>query len=203
MNKTPVKYRLAYVVALLFVVGCGTSPPRHAPKDAAVRLETADLGICSGTVIGPHAILTASHCLQDTALTRVNDANVDVKDRVDDGHDHTIVLVDVTFTYWATRGPEAEQGDRVHYWGNPDGSRDWYRQGYVVGKDRDEKGRTVQVFDVNGFFGDSGSGVFNEAGQLVAVTSLCEATAMNGLQFKMMASYPLHFTPEQWAKAGV
>lgn len=205
MNKTTAGYRLvstAWLVVVLLSAGCGVSPPRHVPKESAVRLEMADMGICSGTIIGPHAVLTATHCFEDTTLVRLNDTNAEVIQRMDDGRDHTIVLVNRTFVYWVSVGSEAQQGDDVYYWGNPDGIWDWYRRGYVVGTDTDAKGRPLTVYDINGFFGDSGSGIFNAQGQLVAVTSLCDATAVHGLQFKMMASYPLNFTLEQWVKAG-
>jgi hypothetical protein len=196
------KKALALLVVVLSLFGCGTPPARHALKDATVRIELVGLGSCSGTIIGPHAILSATHCFNDPASIKINEAPAIVKDREDDGFDHTILVVDLTFAYWADVSDWGlRQGDTVFYWGNPGGELDWYRRGYVVGKDRDEDGKDLAILDVNGFFGDSGAGVFDSSGRVVGVVSLCTFQSGYGVPFKMMGVYPFHFTAQQWAKA--
>jgi len=196
------KQLVVLALVVLSLIGCGTPPPRHELKDATVRIELIGLGTCSGTVIGPHAILSATHCFNDPATIKINEAVSEIKDREDDGFDHTILIVDLTFTYWANVSDFGlHQGDDVFYYGNPGGELDWYRRGYVVGTDRDEDGRQVWVLDSNGFFGDSGSGVFDQRGNIVGVVSLCVFQSAYGVPFKMMGVFPFHFTAQQWAKA--
>lgn len=196
------KLVLALLTVVLSLAGCGTPPARHVPHDATVRIELGETGVCSGTIIGPHAILSATHCFADPADIKVDEAKVTVKDRQDDGFDHTILIVDITFPYWAqVLDWGLTQGDTVAYWGNPGGSHDWYRRGYVVGKDKDDDGKEAAILDANGFFGDSGAGVFDTEGRVVGVISLCAFRSAYGIPFKMMGVYPFHFTPEQWAKA--
>lgn len=194
---------LALALVVLSLTGCLPPPPRHSIKEAAVRLELVDLGTCSGTIIGPHAILSAAHCFAEPAPVRINGTLVKVLKKIEDGADHEILIVDQTYTYWAQRGVTPVQGQGVQLWGNPDGKSDWYRRGYVVGSDKDEEGRPVLVYDVNGFFGDSGSGIFDADGRLIAVTSLCVFDVQQGVPFKMMGSYNLNFTPQQWAQAAM
>jgi len=197
------KKMLALALVVLSLTGCGTPPPRHAVKEAAVRLELVGLGTCSGTIIGPHAILSAAHCFAEPAPIKVNGVLVKVVKEIDDDADHSILIVDQTYTYWAQRVAAPVQGEAVQLWGNPDGKTDWYRRGYVVGSDKDENGKPVLVYDVNGFFGDSGSGVFDVDGNLVAVTSVCVFDSREGVPFKMMGSYYFNFTPQEWAQAAM
>ena len=195
------KKLLALVLVVLSIVGCGTPAPRHVTKDATVRLDFSD-GVCSGTVVGRHAILTATHCFEafDGKL-KVNGIAVTVKDKTDDGWDHILIIVDAGFDYWATKGAEPRQQEDVFVFGNPGGHTDWYRRGYVVGADADNSGHPITIYDLNGFYGDSGSGIFAGDGSLIGVVSLVAFESHFGVSLKMMASYALHFTPAQWAKA--
>lgn len=61
-------------------------------------------------------------------------------------------------------------------------------------------GQYIEFYDINGFFGDSGAGVFNSRGQLVAVVSMMFQQVGNGYM-KLMGSFPLAFTDEQWHEA--
>lgn len=195
------KKLLVLALFVLSLIGCGTPPPRHQLKEAALRIELVDLGVCSGTAIGPHAVLTATHCFEQAAPIKINDKLVTVSKRVDDDRDHTIIIVNVTFDYWAPLGATAEQGDKVTIYGNPAGKRDWMRVGIVAGYDQDDFGNALQVYDINGFFGDSGSGVFNSRGELVAVIGVVIFEDSQGVPLKLMGAYAFHFTPQQWAEA--
>lgn len=196
------KKALALLLVVLSLTGCGTPPARHVLKDAAARIEIGGVGVCSGTIIGPHAVLSATHCFADPGNIKINEASVTVKGREDDGFDHTILIVDISFDYWASiaQWPLA-QGDSVYYYGNPAGLHDWLRRGYVVGNDRDDDGKEILILDVNGFFGDSGSGVFDRDGNVAGVISICTFLSGNGVPFKMMGVFPFRFSPQQWAKA--
>lgn len=157
--------RLALLALMLSGCGCASVPQPADLRLTTLRIETRD-AICSATAVGPQTLLTATHCL-GTLLQTVEGHRVEV-DRVQDlQHDHALVTVrGVRFLHWAHRGPVPKQGDRVRWWGNPMGEPDVYRQGYVAKVSND-----FIAIDATICHGDSGAGVFNDAGQLVAVVS--------------------------------
>ena len=74
------RFALAALFALLS--GCAW---QAAPRP--LLLTFAD-GTCSGTAIAPHAILTATHCFENGKPRGLHVAN-----RIDDGNDHTLLIV--------------------------------------------------------------------------------------------------------------
>jgi hypothetical protein len=74
-----------------------------------------------------------------------------------------------------------------------------YRKGYVSGNLVSDN-ITITLYDLNGYFGDSGSGIFNSRGQLVGVVSVMYQQMDNGYM-KVMGSFALAFTDEQWQEA--
>lgn len=77
------KTRVAfYLVLVLAAVGCATHSRRETvlaeTRVTALRLEMNGTGVCSGTAIGPHIILSASHCFEDLTELKVNDMVVNV-----------------------------------------------------------------------------------------------------------------------------
>lgn len=126
---------------------------------------------CSATAVAADTIRTARHCVQGRRLVAIDGLAVEpYGTRMLPGDAAEVVLTKEMFDVWAEPGPPPEQGDRLHWWGNPrwlePGSSmpDVYREG-VVGK----------VFDGNVMIdalvchGDSGAGLFNESGRLVGV----------------------------------
>jgi V8-like Glu-specific endopeptidase len=162
------------ILLALVLTGCGcTSLPTHDDLRATtLRLEFSQGTLCSGTAIAPDVILTAEHCLDGT-LTTVDGFPVRVvglgKSKARDMA--TIRVAGVRFESWSRIGRSAKQGDRVRWWGNPLGLPDMYREGYVS-----RVGNGQLIVDATICKGDSGAGVFNDAGRLVGVVS-----AMNDL----------------------
>jgi serine protease Do len=160
--------KCALLVLLAFVTGCsGCATSRADLKSTALRLEFQAGVLCSGTMRGPHEFSTARHCIDGgEKVTKVNDQKVEMIGWRLTGKDSVIVSVrGVTFKHWPRTGV-AHQGDRVFWWGNPLGARDMYREGYVSGFFDGN-----MVVDATICHGDSGSGVFNEYGELVGIVS--------------------------------
>jgi len=56
------------------------------------------------------------------------------------------------------------------------------------------------MYDINGWFGDSGAGIFDRDGKLVGVISILYSTS-DTQPMHLMGSLPLRFTAEQWRQA--
>ncbi len=146
--------------------GCAGVATHDDLRATTLRLEF-QLGICSGTAIGPHTILTASHCFAGGGkLQLVNNQLVKVVRVVDDKKDHSTVTVDRTFKHWAHYGPVPYQGMHVRWWGNPEGESDMYREGVVSKATTDDV-----LIDATICHGDSGAGIFDDAGEIVGVVT--------------------------------
>src|SRR5690348_5645490 len=127
---------LAFCLLALPLRVSATSNPIYAfsHKTTHVIEETTIVGnaLCSATAIGPHALLTATHCELGTDEVSVDDKDpVKIIGIVRDGMDHTIYTVDMTFADYTTvsfRSPEV--GEDVYMFGNPKGIEDVFRKGY-------------------------------------------------------------------------
>jgi len=179
------------LLAVLVLGGSwATERPKSDPHATTLRLEFSDGGLCSGTAVGRHTVLTATHCLEGGAVLRnINGKVASIARQEDDGKDHSLLVVSLAFEQFAQIGGVLGQGDQVEYWGNPSGLSDQYRRGVVSGY-----GQGVVLIDANGWKGDSGAGVF-KAGKVVTVVSgLFERES-----FGLMVVTTLEFTPKQMA----
>lgn len=191
--------RGSYAIVLsVLVAGCAqvqSAHPRSEPvnvKTTTLRLDFENDGFCSGTAVGKQVVLTASHCLKRGALLTVNGKPVKVTAREDDGKDHSLLWVNVTFTHVAKMGGTLQQGDSIEYWGNPMGITDQYRRGYVTGFIPEND---AILFDSNGWFGDSGAGIFKDGKVVTTITGMFSSEI-----FYIMRAYPLSFSKEQLSK---
>lgn len=181
----------------LFATGCALRPQAAAADQYAVRLEFAE-GTCSGTIVGPHEILSATHCFAKTHFRSVDGIPAKLLRHVDDGSDHTVIWVDQHYLRHASLGPAPKATDRVHIFGNPGPFKDLYRDGAVYGTIVvDDK--VAMLYGINGWFGDSGSGIFDTDGRLVGVVSFVWCMS-DGASWQAMGSFPLNFTARQWAQ---
>lgn len=162
----------AFLPLLALLAGCGgcasvPEVPTHDELRAlSLRLEWPET-VCTGTPVAADVIRTAAHCLAGAGLI-VNGnmvAIVAIKPITTDVVD--ITIAGQRFDTWAVQGPPLKQGDRVRWFGNPMGEPDVYREGYVS-----KVGKEAVFIDATICRGDSGSGIWNEAGQLVGVVSM-------------------------------
>ena len=175
------------------LVSCAVFP-LSIPSDYAVslRIQRKDgWWICGGTKVGPHTILTATHCVIKQTQLVINGEPVPVLHIAADSNDHALVVLGTTFSSWARLGPRPSMSARVFIYGETTGNF-LFRNGYVAGYDHDSS----MVLDMTVWFGDSGSGVFNSRGQLVGVIN-----SKPKEPFALGYAYPLTFSPDQWALA--
>lgn len=202
----------AIILTLALLASVAAATPSFISKTHRIEHETlvGGKGHCSATAIGPHALLTASHCEAPTDILMVDgDTQMRIVAIYRDDYDHSVFLLDgPAFKTYADVAPNAyETGDNVEVYGNPGNLSNVYRRGYVAGRKDIETGPfgltgfTVILLDLNGFFGDSGAGVFNSDGQLVGVVSQVTVQNQEVYTAKFMAMLEMKFTSEQYAKA--
>lgn len=179
---------------------------------------------CTAYAIAPHALLTAEHCdlkdvdedgnpLDDSPhklfIDRDGKPNYaewtpyQIVGKEFDGSDHMILLVsgpafrNVINYDPATYQPPV-QGEHVMTWGNPEGIRDEYREGYVMGVLHStpvpfqKEAQDCWLVDERAMPGDSGSAIFDATdGHIVAIVTYGIADGM------FTGAFALHFTPGQ------
>ena len=85
---------LLALVLIATSAGCVKHSVLSDAHATALRLEMTGNGICSGTAVGPHLVLTATHCFgegplvspaETTPLVSINGKPVAELKRIDDG----------------------------------------------------------------------------------------------------------------------
>lgn len=152
-------------------------------------------GTCSGTAIAPHVILTATHCFENGIVKL---SALIVKQRIDDGNDHTLLIVAADTGARAQIAPMPKPGAVVHMLGNPGDLRDLYAAGTVAGE---YNGNTLLNLPI--FYGDSGAAVMDAQGRIVGVISGVRVLADAGVIVQWGEAKPLRFTAAQWREAGL
>jgi hypothetical protein len=182
-----------------------TLPAGNAPsiveKAHAATLEIgqktiAHTAVCAATAIGPHAIITASHCelpTDDLFIDSV-DKDVTIVGRIRDTYDHSIYLLDgVTFTDYADVkiADPLDQGEELFFFGNPADFVDLYRKGFVAGYRRETDEVLLQI---DAFPGDSGAALFNSKGEIAGLITEVVLRQMPGAQIQFTGCFRLQFT---------
>lgn len=200
----------------LFVQNNCTHPPLNKNHKASLQAKTSHEirfiskdgdGVCTGTSIGPHAILTAEHCNKEEKTAEVMlDYSTKVYDIVDsatDGHDHVIYLLNgVTFKdIQPYKVKEPTINEKVYIYGY--GGRVYpgtYKSGRIVDEydpseiDRFQK---INYYSIEVIQGDSGSAIYAEDGSIVGViTYYVGGINTFGQDYTESAGFQLDFPKE-------
>jgi len=185
------------------------TPQRRASHRIEYEVKEHPAGYCTGTAIGPHAILTASHCLKhsNADLIELDNAVRDyhIEKVLTDGRDHDVYLVDgpefTNFVKYKVR--QSEIGEHVFMYGSghavyPPRRLDGVRVDYDDPSDVDADAGE-QAFSTPAVPGDSGSAVFNDDGTITAVTTyrLTNEWMFGWLTTEQALDFTPGFTPAQ------
>jgi V8-like Glu-specific endopeptidase len=182
----------ALLSAALSFVPVSSTDQQHLSTHHIVMETIIDGGSCSATSVGPHTLLTAGHCIMATNRIRVDEKEYAVTGIVLDENDHALVTTTATFAAFLPITPRVMvAGEPVHFWGNPGRSRDVYRVGTFL-TIMDVQHVPALIFLLPAFAGDSGSGILDADGNLVAILSMADESAD-------VAAFPLKFSPAQLA----
>lgn len=211
---------ITFVTSLLV----GQDKNYQAVEGATHRISIKDVFMpeskshCSGTAVAPHAILTAGHCEDNSDRIVVDGQTAYIMLSMNDGHDHSLLLLgDITFdTFVKIKQRPLVVSEEVFIVGNPRALRHQYRHGVIMGDgfigDGDDDDDDVPpadshppatkklheyTLDLNGFFGDSGAGLFDSQGHLVGVVSTRKTVSYKEDAVYFMGALDLSFTPAQ------
>lgn len=206
---------ILFALIIFFTNLCHCQDKNYTKVEAAThRIHVVDVydlpskGHCSGTAIAPHALLTAGHCLDNSNTIVIDDEPAGIGVVINDGFDHVIIAVQgVEFKKYAhVTQRDLLVSEDVFMIGNPAYLRHQYRRGVVSGTfDFDEPTKPVTprtkmllyAIDLNGFFGDSGAGIFDSKGDLVSTMSVrnnITSDDKDGAFMILLGAMKLHFT---------
>lgn len=195
----------AIAIVLTLVSGCSSAADRLKERNLSVQLGFKGGGVCSGTPVSRNTILTAAHCVDDKPRSMtVDGVPTGIREIIDDGNDHALVVTYSGFTKRASFGPHPTVGDHLHIFGNPAAIEDSYREG-TYSAPLTAEGTRWYTIDMNVWHGDSGAAVWNEDGQIVLMITAyyIEVNPFTGASFKLALALPFDFTDAEWKRAGV
>lgn len=187
------------------LVQAKVKPATHVISTATLTEEAN----CSATAIARHALLTASHCEAPSDYVSIDGVpGYRIDGVIRDNNDHSILLIrGIEFKDFIPLGSrELRDSEPVFIWGNPSLNGAIFIRQLHQGKYRGShviKGRLVDVLGFQSYHGDSGSGVFTSAGELLGVVSFIGsvATPPEGIIAAATGAVRLAFTTADKDKA--
>jgi len=150
-------------------------------REAAVKIVSSSGGHGSGSIVqykDLQLVLTAQHITRDLVGTRYriirnNEIRVATLIYSNEPHDIAVLLVEIPWDQGAIRWAPSEQvaqvGDAITYSGYPSFHSLMSFRGRVVGYEMASDGSLHIMLHTYGYFGCSGSVVYNEAAQIVGI----------------------------------
>lgn len=188
---------LALLPVLLALSGCSNAGPLQEARVSYVAIHGEGKGItCGSTKVGHRTVLTAEHCVHPDMKVQGQVPELVLVD----GADHALVILPQpikggSIAAMAHRLPEI--GDKLYVWGMPLGKGPLWREGIVSGQFQ-TTGAVWTIADIMVTGGDSGSGIYNEQGRLVATVSIQLNPGNPFGVWGPVGWAPYKFTVEQW-----
>jgi hypothetical protein len=170
----------------------------------------AGRGLCTGTAIGPHAILTAEHCNDGTGSDKSTQIEIDysthkyrIMHSIVDDRDHEIYLIDgpPLKNIVAVNLGDLHTGQHIQYYGFGQGVYpSTLRQGRVRATDDPsdvDATAKLYLFDFPAIHGDSGSAIYDDSGNIVGLVSY----VLPWYGRKVMGAFALNFDSAQFCVA--
>jgi hypothetical protein len=181
-----------------------TSQATESPASSTYHIIVNNKNSCGATAIGPHTLLTATHCVETIQTLSVIGVGIVASiDKVNDGNDHTIIRTTENFPHWLKFGNTPQQGDHVTAYHNPGTYANIYAEGYLAGWAK-VNGQHGTLYTIPAWLGCSGSAILNAKGEIVGVESVIvrqlkqtDDPRMPGAAWQQIVSYDFNFTPEQ------
>jgi hypothetical protein len=170
-------------------------------------------GACTGTAVGPHAILTAEHC--DDGAGASNTISLDlatheyhIRERFKDGRDHIIYRLDgpAFEDISVIHERAAKEGEYVHYYGDPEGAYPPKLFTGIVKHSDDPSELTrksgMRYYTLDSYPGCSGSAIYAVDGSIIGLITYGNSeTAFDGLErIPGAIGFELNFSPKVLAK---
>lgn len=155
---------------------------------------------CSATAISPKVLITATHCpVKNTIVVYDKPYTFKVSKIIDDGSDNTIVIFEKPiFMKWAkiNFNKPFNVTENIYYFGNVLNSGKVFRKGYTS-----FQLDSSVYYDVNGYYGDSGSCIYDQYNFCRAVIS--EMFITKDGHFKFLRSFNFKFKQKDLKEAGL
>lgn len=160
------------------------------------------LSACTSVAISSTQMITAAHCFEDDAhLISIDSVLVPVTSIVkinNDSHDHVIITFKKPlFSHWVVMANQQPSiGEPVFSLGYSNATALLrFHAGYVSAYGTGTKfgGVTAILYQLTNYFGDSGSGIFNQNGQLIATESEVTVMGTGALTHSYTVSFPYMF----------
>jgi hypothetical protein len=211
-----VSYAAYFMQAIQPDVHVITAQTKSSHKLAFLSMNGRRIGGCTGTAIGPHAILTAEHCNEQDASEQMSiDLSTHIYNIVatcHDGRDHIIVLLDgpafKNIDPMKFRAPK--MGETLYLYGAGGGAYPpVFKTGKAYGRyDPSDVDANDKIFygTIPIIPGDSGSAIYAEDGSIIGVVTYgYEREGDDMIELlkdqTQMAAFELAFTPEDIKKS--
>jgi V8-like Glu-specific endopeptidase len=192
--------RYPLLLALVALSGCAEPVSYERLNEVTGTLISPDGGICSATTVGRHVIATTKHCITPGQVeVRYQGINYRIERVVSDGREGLLVRLAGDLWPVAQRARRTQVGAKAWVVGNPAGLPQVLREARVSLLTRFRR-EPVILLDCRCWNGDSGAGVFDADGRMIAIF-YGSVVPDKGFQYPM--AYPLAFTREQWREAGL